>query len=588
LFTAGALLVSTIGVAPVAAARARDAAPAIAEEPLGAETSAAGRAAPSPDRPLAEIVREADAAFARGDDRTARALYEQAVFLDGTALHPLRRLALLQAKDGDLRAAVATYRRAVALAPEDLDLALELAAALSAKNEVGDAIDLYQRLRTAHPDDARVLLGLAKELIRKQRFDDAEEILAGMEERRLDPIGAHLARARILILRGDAEHAERFYRDVARADPGNLEARIGLARMQHQQGLDRKAREQADNIVLDHPESREARSLQQEIHLALRPRIDLEPVRRSDDGGNRVDSGTAAYTFMAEPQTAVRIAYDTVAAEFRCDRTAFCDEVVAGPPGSAVDRIVSTRAQTLTVAATSRLLRPLNMNAWAGAMREDSFGDATRTVAIGGGWLRWQVGPRFGLMTDGGREPLLDTARLIDRGLKVDRARLRLEYRLRPGWRVTGSGEYAAYSDRNARETADMAVEWRLPSFRPKVAATFEARYRRFHDGRDNGYFDPLRYDSEAVTVEVGDQYRDGRLSWRVSTTYGRQRFDPVAGALLEARPGETVRAIVGSFGAGLGTRAGLEAFYARSDDALQAATGFTASRAGIVLRFRP
>ena len=550
---AWALLVLAMGSAPLAAAGPAEQASTRAEEPVGAETSRDKGTPAAPARSIEAILRDADDALARGD----------------------------------LKEAIAGYRRALALAPGNLDAALGLAGALRAKEDVQEALPMYEALRGDHPDDPRVLLGLSEALIEKRRYARADAILQGMEEGRVEPIKAHLARARIQVLEGNIAEAEHFYRDVARADPGNLEARIGLARMLHEQGLDRKAREQADNIVLDHPGSAPARDLQREIHRDLDPKIEILPVRRSDDGGNRIDAGEAAYTFMAEPQTAVRVDYTTYAAAFRCDQAAYCDEA-AGASGSAVDRIVSARAQTLMVSATSRLLRPLNMNTYAGAAREETFGDGARSVAIGGGWLRWQVGPRFGLMTDGGREPLLDTARLIDRGIKVDRARLRLEYRLRPAWRVTGSAEYATYSDRNARETGGLAIEWRLPTVRPRITASLEGRYRRFHDDRDSGYFDPRRYDSELVSVGVGDAYRGGRLYWQATSSYGRQRFDPTVAALLEARPGETVKTFFGTYGVGLGARAGLEAFYERSDDALRAATGFTASRSGIVVRVRP
>ncbi len=547
------------------------------------ETSPAGTA-------LAEaakaILLEADRAFDRGDTGTALSLYAKAAILDPVSVHALRRLALLQARTGQIKAALANYRRAVALAPGDLDLSLELASALSSERDIGEAIAIYRSLRTAHPGDGRVLLGLARALIAKRRYGEAETLLRDMVDRLVEPVEAHLLRARILVIRRDYAEAERYYRDVLRADPGNLQARTGLVAAEHQQGLDRAALPQADNIVFDHPESAEARDLQQEIHRSVRPRIEAEPWRRSDDGGNRVDGGTASYTFMAEPQTAVRIAYGAVSAEFRCKDAALCDEALPAPPGPVVDQVVGDDAQVLTAGVNSRLIRPLKIEAHVGAVRETPFGNGARTIPVAGGSLRWQVGPRFALMTDGGREALLDTARLIDRGIKVDSVNAHVEWRLHVDWIITWSAGYASYSDRNARETAAAAVQWRLPPVRPRVTAALELDYQRFHDDRDNGYFDPLRYDSEIVRVGVADDYHDGRISWQVESAYGLQNFDSAL-PRLEVRTGDTVKSVSAAFGVGLGTRARLEAFYSHNDHALQAATGFTASRAGVRFRFR-
>src|SRR5436190_969646 len=75
---------------------------------------------------------------------------------------------------------------------------------------------------------------------------------------------------------------------------------------------------QSDNLVLDHPESVEARALLKQISDDLAPRLEIEPVVQTDDGGNRVDKVTAAGSFMAEPQTEVRIALTGVRTRSDC------------------------------------------------------------------------------------------------------------------------------------------------------------------------------------------------------------------------------------------------------------------------------
>jgi hypothetical protein len=142
----------------------------------------------------------------------------------------------------------------------------------------------------------------------------------------------------------------------------------------------------------------------------------------------------------------------------------------------------------------------------------------------------------------------------------------------------------ASYSDGNARRTAGAALEWRAPRSHPWVSAVFDARYRAFNADRDNGYFDPLRYDSELVTVAIWDDYRDGRFYWRIEGTYGRQAFTVGAAAPRDdtVQGGSALAGI--NFAAG---RASFEASYTRSDYALNVANGFTYSRSGFFFRYR-
>jgi tetratricopeptide (TPR) repeat protein len=552
--------------------------PARAEAPRAGAPAGAPAPGTARERPAAEVVKEADAAFAREDFKTARTLYRQAVGLQPENVHALQRLALLESWDNDLEASAADYRRALALAPDDFDIRLGLARVLSWSHDYDESIDLFRTLRGGHPDDARVLLGLGNVLSWAGRYSEAESVFKDMEDRRIEPLQAHAGRARLRGWQGNLDEAERFWRDVLRADPGNLDARIGMAYVHHWQGLDRTALEQAENIVVDHPESKDAKELQETMRLSQRPHGDADTFRYSDTDSNRVDGATASCTFMAEPQTSIRLAYSTYEASFRCEDPQFCDE-----PGLAVGDEVDTRAQALVGTLTSRVLRPLVFNARLGALREETFGGGARVVGTLGGYLRWQVGPRFAVGTSGGRDGFLDTAPLIDRGIRTTDANARVEYRFRPAWLLSGSAGAAAFSDGNARRTAGATLEWRLPARHPFVSGNLDVRYRAFNADKDNGYFDPLRYDSELLTVAVWDDYGDGRFYWRLEGTYGRQAFTLGAVKRDDSVSGGTGLAGI-NFAHG---KAALEASYARSDYALNVAQGFTYSRTGFLFRFR-
>lgn len=516
-----------------------------------AEHVAAAEAGGADDRTIDQLLHEADAALDRGEHARARDLYAEAVRRNPASVHALRRLALLQSRDGELDRAGVNLRRAIALAPEDSGLSLDLARILSLRG----------------------------------RYDEAEAIYVGLQDRKVARIEAHLGRALLRSLKGEYDEASRFYHDILRASPGSLQARVGMVRIRHRQGLHRSAREQINNIVLDHPDSREARALQSEIHETLRPRATADGFRFSDADGNRVDVAALSTTFRAEPQTTIRIALTGYAAEFRCEDRNRCDQ--AAPPLGSFSRVVKNEAATLVGSLTSLVIRPLTFHARVGAAWQVDFGGDSRMVGIGGGFIRWEVGPRLALSGSGGREALLDTAVLIDRGIRVDTAEVSLDYQMAPSWMLLGKVGYGSYSDSNSRKSASAGITWTLRAANPGVRALIDLRYRTFSADRDNGYFDPLRFDSELLTVTVWDEYRDRRLFWRIEGTYGRQDFDLGAGMRVEAGNNDKVLAAHARFGLSLGARATLETFYSSSDYALQQATGFKSSRSGFDFRLR-
>ena len=529
-----------------------------------------------------DLVRDADAAFDKGDQASARALYEQAVAAGAGGVHALRRLALIESWDGDLRQSIAHYRQALEQAPGDLDLSLELAKVLSWDERLDESARLYTELKAAHPGDARVLAGLGRVLSWQGRYDEAEMVFLELEARRIDPVQGHLGRANLRAWRGDLEEALEFYSDVLKADPANLEARLGRTRVQHWLGFDRAAAAQADAIVLDHPDHREGQRLRRDIRDSLAPVAGLDGFRYSDTDSNRVDAAAVSALWFAEPQTSIRIAYTEYDAEFRCQDPAFCDE-----PGLAVGDLVTTKARSLLGAMNSQVIGPLTVRAEAGLVQEESFDGDSRTLAVGGGSIRWQVGPRFSVIGSGWRQALLDTAVLIDRGIRVDSVDMRLEHRFKPRWVLSGAAGIGAYSDDNSRLSAGAAVSWN-PALRVGLSGTFDVAWRSFDEDLNNGYFDPRRFDSELLTVAVWDRYRDGAFYWRVEATYGRQDFETGAATVTGPGSDDTVQAYYVSAGTTFGSRrVALEAYYADSDYALQLATGFESSRGGFVFRYR-
>jgi tetratricopeptide (TPR) repeat protein len=449
--------------------------------------------------------------------------------------------------------------------PEDL---IRLGEACLERGDAVEARTLFEEALRERPDDVRALLGLGRALAARRRYVEAEAVYVDMEARRLDPLAAHLGRARLRALQGDHEGAKQLYKDVLQADPRNLEARLGLAREAHAPGLERTALAQADNLVLDHPESEEARTLQREVHNALRPRLEADAAATSDDGGNRTRAWEVASVFMPVPQSAVRVSFTAHEATLN---------------GSA-----STDARLLSAAWTSRLIRPLAFHARIGAAQEERLDQGERVVLIGDGNVRWEIEPHFTMHAFASRRALLDSVPLIDWGIRVDTGEMRLEYRRHPAITLTADGELSRYSDGNARETAAAGVVWAPTGLRPRVTGTLEVRLRRFHDDRDFGYLDPIHYDSERVTVTLSDALAEGRFTWSLEGTYGWQDYDDNDFERVPVGPPDSpLRGGAASIGARLGERCTLEAFHRRTNDALASAPGFPVRKSGFTLTIR-
>ena len=422
--------------------------------------------------------------------------------------------------------------------------------------------------------EATRLLAQGRGLESRRHWDEAEAHYLKMEQARIAPIEAHLGRARVKAAIGDHEQARQFYRDVIRADPKNVEARVGSVREAHAVGLDRQALPQADTLVLDHPDSAEARALQKEIHLAQRPWLEFAPAFQEDNAGNSLGSMLLAGAFMAEPQTSVRVALTGNRTE---------SETAPGFPGPDEPRLDTT---TLVAGVASHLIKPLSFEARAGAARQEDLDGDDRTFILGDALLRWDARPALTLIGMTSRRPLLDSAALVDWGIRLDTAALDVAWRFHPAWKLEGYGELGRYSDGNAREGLRATLEWRTPFPRPYLAVAGSARVMRYNDDRDFGYLDPLRYDQELFHLRLSDESERGRFSWKVEGTYGRQAYDEnEALRAAVAEPDTPVHGGSGRVAWRLADRFRLEAYHVRTNDALETAPGFPVRRSGLALK---
>jgi hypothetical protein len=450
--------------------------------------------------------------------------------------------------------------------------------------DASEARDLFEAALQQKPDDPQAMLGLGRALTARRRYGEAETLYLDMESRKIAPIEARLGRAHLRSLQGDHEGARRYYRDVVQADPSNLDARLGMVREEHILGLDNQAIPQVDSLVLDHPESDAARRLQKRIHDDLSPHLGIAPEAARDDGGNRVERLTASGSYMARPQSEVTVALSGIDSTSDCDSAIDCAAFTTTPTESRV----TTTSRTIVGGTVIRIARPLVFEGRVGFANEEPLEGGDRTLLFGDGVIRWDAGPRLSLRGTTERKPLFDSAALVDRGIRVDTGALSLEYRLHPLWVAAGTGELGRYSDGNSRESLETTLSFRGTIARPTVTTTVAVRLRRHNDDRDMGYLDPIRYDAETLTINLTDEAWNGRFTWSLAGTWGRQAYSP--NEFETAAVAQADSPLAGGsarIGLGIGDRTRLEAWHLRTNDALATAPGFPVRISGLLLKVR-
>ncbi len=129
---------------------------------------------PSPPRArdpgVAELLRRAQAALARGGARDAIKLLQQAVALDPADAEPAFHLGNLLAVQGETAAAIAAYESALHSAPEHAELRVNLGITLGQAGEAARAEQCFDAVLRREPAHVGALGNLAHALFRRAAF----------------------------------------------------------------------------------------------------------------------------------------------------------------------------------------------------------------------------------------------------------------------------------------------------------------------------------------------------------------------------------------------------------------------------------
>ncbi|HEY6060721.1 MAG TPA: tetratricopeptide repeat protein [Gemmatimonadales bacterium] len=199
---------------------------------------------------LAAQLPEAEDAFARGDYRTARQLYDSVLKLDSLSPRALYRLAVLDSWDGKLDRSLARFATLRRVEPTDPDIMVMHAKVLSWAGRTGWSAALYDSVLAAAPDRVDALAG----------------------------------RARAVAWEGDLVRAEGLWREALERHPDEPEILFGLAQTLYWEGEPALAEGYAVRARQLAPDDRAARDLFDQLRAERQPVLSL-----STDVSNDVD-----------------------------------------------------------------------------------------------------------------------------------------------------------------------------------------------------------------------------------------------------------------------------------------------------------
>ena len=576
----------------------------------------------------------ADQAFVREDYEAAEKHYREAVAASSTSVHARSRLGLLLAWRGEYEESIRFYREALALDPSDMVTRRGLATVLAWSEKFHPAVVMYREMLEERPGDQ----GLGYEMAKTQAWSGdhrgAEQTLMEILERNPGNVDARFLLAEVRGWAGDLGRAETVYRAILARDPDNLDAINGLgkmllwqgeyeeslatydralaidpvnqealegrARVLHWQGRPPEALEAIRQALAIYPDARDARRLGSDIGGPLRPSLQLFATTTQDTDDNDLETWGGVYKHHLGAKGYIGFSY----AHAQTDALMDIDSPVA-------------KYDTLRFIAGRHFSRYLSLYAELGyeetsfPLTEPSGDHSDQTEEHGAGSVTLEVnGPHwFTLVGSVSQERLVGTSQAFMNDIGIRAATVVAMFRPHSSVQLRVLGQKAELTDNddfdvdssfqivtdpnqfvddegrvvldddddNERDMAIGSATWTTPLERPRLLLNYELRWMSYDMTLDHGYFDPEHFVSNTAGLDLSDTI--GRhFYWGAGASRGIQRIndedDDVFGYRLLA-------------GFNIGENISIEGYYARTDLALQSATGFKSTHAGIRLKFK-
>jgi tetratricopeptide (TPR) repeat protein len=429
---------------------------------------------------------EADAAFQRGDYRTARAGYERVLATDSLNVRALYRLAILDSWDGQLSRSLQRFTRLRRLEPRDGDIMVSQAQVLAWAGRTRASEALYDSVLRISPGRADALAG----------------------------------RARAVAWSGDLDRAESLWRAALAQHPDSPELLIGLAQTLYWKGQPALAEAYAARARAVAPADRIARDVERLVRAALRPEVatSVDGAADSDENDFVAQEGTLTASLGGDLRGTLYAGWRYAIWRYAPDSVRHGTSYGGG--GYAIAAL--GKGAVLRAGLGVRRLEP-----------EVGLARTPLTAQFG---LGIRPGRYAAASLGYSRTAFDETALLIERGFVIDAVDLSFDVSPSPEWSISGGGGGAWISDGNRRYSAVGAV---LARVLPGLQLGPFARIMGYRETPRTGYFAPNRF----TVVEGRLVYAWQKRRWgvRADGGVGTQQVSDTAAQQLEWHAGLTL-----------------------------------------------
>jgi tetratricopeptide (TPR) repeat protein len=406
------------------------------------------------------------------------------------------------------REAAESFRSAIAQAPQRRrELLQEFADQLLYSGNAREAIPLYREVLAAprsEDERQRAAKGLGLAYLWTDQPTLALSVFAALHRERPDDDDVSRNLGRALSWSGRQREAAAHLQEHLRRRPQDGEARVQLAQSQAWMGrpdgaLGTLASEQRDD----------ARKLRTQLEREMAPRTGIDYQRSSQSDGLDLRQWRAAHAVsLAQGRGAVGVRYE----RFSYDRE---------------DGTDFARVERPLLFGRWRFSDAFEWNGEIGRERISPRASPSIEFTPHSTWLTWWPNDIFRVDLSSGRSDF-DNLRSLRQGITHRDTGLSMDVTPTERHRATFRLQRSDISDGNRRDMAQAEGEWRV---RTHPDIWIGARYTHFEFARqlDNGYFNPLRFDSLLGTVRAHWRPFGDASPWEVGAwaAWGREHAVP-------------------------------------------------------------
>lgn len=506
------------------------------------------------------VLREADAAFAAGDEAGALRLYDTALQTDPANVHLLVRSAQLLSWKKRFPEAVSRYDAALKVDPNNSIAIMERAKILSWTRRYEEAVSGFREMLRKEPGNHEARLGVARTLSWSNQLVAARKEYQALLAENPNDVDALIGVAQTHAWSGDGKTARDWYERALKLDPAALAATLGLAYADLSNGQRRSASRRASDLAARYPNDGDVRELGLAIRAATLPNFELAQELLEDSDDNELGISRARVTFPLAGRADLSASVARYAME----------------TGRREGTIDTAHLQTAIKLSTSS-----SLTLRGGVDRSERSDGRRRNRGTGSASIALGSERRFRLIAFADRDTFKYSIPILDSDIDVDSFGLRL-VRSSDRWILDGGAATAEFSDGNDRQTADGVILYRWPARTVAIATGYGYRYLNFDHPAFSGYFDPENFNAHTLQIRVSRRFAS-RFEINVSGETGVQSFTH-RGSETE---NDQFAAGTATLTVPLGRIVLFDMSASRSESAISAASGFESTQFLMKLRIQ-